>query len=168
MKKIQEQDIKNISDKELKKLSRNWTPEEWENYLRENVDVSLKETQVSTKRYNKACESMTESIFENIGSQEESKRSLKDKIRPAMKLLSSRERQVVRYLFWHNKTREETAKALGIGLGNIHNLRKRALEKIEVYFSKKPQKASKKVQVLKKNEKIFSSVISDVYKRPIA
>ena len=112
---------------------------------------------------------MTESIFESTGSlKEESKRSLKVKIRPAMKLLTPRERQVIRHLFWHNKTREEVAKILGVNLGTVHNLRRRALKKLEAYFAENLKKASKKVQVLKKNEKFFSSLISNSYERPVA
>ncbi len=145
MKKIQDHMINKImSEKELRRLSRNWSPEEWENYLVENIEIPLKETQIGFKRYQKACAKMTESIFENVSSQEESTRGLKDKIRPAMKLLTTRERQVIRYLFWHNRTRKETAETLGIGLGNVHNLRKRALKKIESYFAQKPQNGEKK------------------------
>ena len=128
--KIEEKN-KTISNAVLRKISKNWTKEEWEEYLKENIDVELTETQIEPKEYKRICGDLTESIFKYSSDPSLSNRRLKDKLKPVLNLLSPIERKVIHLLFWKNMTYGEIAEKLHLSYGNVYTLKERAFRKLK-------------------------------------
>lgn len=124
----------NLSISELQESAKNWKPTIWEEFLKETVDVSLKET---------LLESMSIENFPFQPNQEDTN-SIVDRhphlelfIRSSMKSLTIREYQVIYSIFWEGKTQCEIAKSLKITRSATRNYRDRSLKKLGALFIEK-------------------------------
>lgn len=136
------------TDEELKEVSKEWTPKNWEAYLSE---------QEQHQREEPHPHNILESIEEKI-SPEELARGIfsyvsecnlphfKPFVAEAIATLSPRELKVIQGVYWDSKTYREIAVQIGVTKAGAYKIHSRALEKLrllipKVAFQEKPIKS---------------------------
>ena len=126
------------STEEIKSSCASWPPSIWEAYL-STLEDRAPEATISPagvlKRESKlSAEELAVSIFDYISDSNEYSR-FKDLVVDAMNRLSPRQLEVIRRIYWENKSQVVTAKELGISKSTVQVNLKRALEKLRMTIS---------------------------------
>lgn len=114
-------------DDHLKTLTPSWGADTWEQYLTW-VEAPRSESLISPRRYDHICEESKESIFEFA--QGNADDELKNRVGHYVANLTDQQREVVRMIFWENRSERSIAHHLGISQVSVHGLKRRALKKI--------------------------------------
>jgi len=119
-------------DEHLKTLTRKWSSEVWERYLKwyENQTGARAESLVDTKKYDLICESEVESILSGYV-QSNAENELKTIISKFLLRLTPQQRRVVEMIFWDGRSERYVAEHLLINQKSVHRLKLRALSKIK-------------------------------------
>ncbi len=113
------------TEDDLLSASRNWSPDEWESYLR-TLEVGLSESLSSKTEVNQR--GISNNIFElsSSGCSEE----LSMVVGKLLAHLSERQALVLRKIFWDGKSERKIARELKIGRQAVYDLKKRALKNL--------------------------------------
>ena len=117
---------------DLQKDSKEWTPENWEQFLKK-IEIPISETLISSNGYNRRKELQTESIFRRVA--DTPSRGLQKKALKLLQPLTERQRQIIELLYWGHKSEREVAKILGISRSTVRVIQKRSIQRIkQIHF----------------------------------
>lgn len=121
------------ADIHLKKICQKWSALEWEQYL-EEIEVSLKESQISTYEFDAIAEGNNISEeFKKMPSHVECSYA-RNIILKAVNQLSKRQKVIIKLLFWENLSQAEVARRLKINRSAVHSSKEKAIEKLREKF----------------------------------
>ena len=118
------------TNEKLKTVSKNWDGSTWENYLGWQDGISC-ESMISPQKYERLKESMEHSIFEPSLNATEDLPSNKLDLTMLLHRLTTRQRQIIKLVFWESLSDREIAKQLSISRGTVQDLRERSLQKLK-------------------------------------
>ena len=113
-----------LADSILKETSKNWSQDNWEAYLKWS-ETPLSESLMAQGSFIEMADSSQAKIFENI--EQCTPISLKNKVANFLELLTPRQREILRMIFWENKSEREIAAHLKISRSTVKQLKKRVL-----------------------------------------
>jgi len=114
-----------LPDLELFKVSRKWTPEQWEQYL-VSIETPLTEEQVYADHFDRLAENAEYSIFD-LAQITVSPVVVKH-VRKLVSKLTKRQREVVEILFFNSKSERDAGYELGLTRNAVVQLKARALK----------------------------------------
>lgn len=117
-----------LSDEQLRVVSKSWDQSIWEAYLK-TLETPLKESQVSTKKFDRISEGIDFSVFEYSDS--DSKPVPIGRLQVGLDTLTIRQRQVVELIFFRAKSSREAALLLGLSQSTIRDLKRKGLRKLK-------------------------------------
>ena len=120
-----------LSDDELKIVSKKWGKQAWEDYLSENVDVKLKERNISDPQLIESYSNDEHSKFFSNGFDPSTNPYLKEMVRELVDTLPKNEKRVIRKIYWENKTLREIAREMGHHHSAIGKWHQNALLKLK-------------------------------------
>lgn len=120
-------DNKSRADLELQEISRDWTPEKWERYLKK-FEGALKEELLPVRHYDRIAEESEVSIFQDA--QVPASPAIIERVRLALEDLTERQRQVVELIFLQAKSERETAQELGIDRSSVRKHKRKGLKNL--------------------------------------
>lgn len=118
-----------LSEQELERVSRGWSEETWDQYLK-TLEVSLKESQSSD--FHIHAENLRENLF--LYSQTTSSEELKTIVEDGLLILTDLERKVLRSIFFESKSEREVASQILVSRSRVQNLKRSALKKLKTHF----------------------------------
>ena len=128
-------DGEQLSDAELREVSKTWTAGTWEEFLKTTVEHPLRET-LSDSTAIENLEDAYKGIYQEM-LQHADYPHLKHLVGTLMKRLTIREREVVYEIFWHGLSQQEVGNKLRIKKSAVRNYRDRALKKMGVLLVEK-------------------------------
>lgn len=99
------------SDAALREISKSWTAEMWETFLHETIDCASSEDLITPKKYDFLCEELSESIWNS--DTPEHLPEFKAEVRNAVKQLTLQQQQIIKAVFWNDRSFREIAKSIG-------------------------------------------------------
>lgn len=92
-----DQNGKLFSDEKIKSISKDWSAETWEEFLKATVESELSQNEVITPMYDSLCEEQTEAAW---GSACRLPQTVQKEIHSAVRKLKERQRKIVRLHYW--------------------------------------------------------------------
>ena len=126
--------MKNENLSDLKKLSANWSPDQWEKYL-SSIESRCKEVLINPRHYDILAETKSISLVFKDLPLNDVKFKPNLTIRQAINKLSKNEKKVIIGLYWYDLTQEELAVKFGLSRQTINTNRTRALKKMKNFIS---------------------------------
>lgn len=114
-----------LSDKALRKISKDWPQETWDKYL-ETLERGIKEKRVSKKKYDKICELQIDSIFASDQSNEENIIQIQKLIRK----LTKKQQVAIKLYFYERLTKSQIATRLNISVDSVKDRLTGAVKKL--------------------------------------
>ncbi|MBL7555118.1 MAG: sigma-70 family RNA polymerase sigma factor [Bdellovibrionaceae bacterium] len=144
---------KPLSEAALKRASKNWDSETWEQYSK-SIEGGIKEKMIKPYGYEQRCENMTRSIFDLHDYDEEKSRIIK----VALQKLTRKQRQAIETYYFEGRTLADTADHLKISLDSLRDRLSGAFKKLRVLLGAYPS-ASPKVKGKEKSaDDIFDHI----------
>jgi len=116
-----------LSTEQLQRVSRNWSQETWERYLK-TLESPLSESQVSSKKYARISEESASSVFDFV--QPSSNERNLPRLRQALNTLTFKQRLVVDFIFYGSQSSREVASRLAISQSTVRDLKRKALKNL--------------------------------------
>jgi RNA polymerase sigma factor (sigma-70 family) len=129
-------DNENFSDQELLEITKNWSGEDWEEYLASTVEKPLLETLPNDPGFIENCESNYRQAYQMMLAKEDYP-NLQMAIRTILKDLTTQEQKVIYGVFWQEKSLSTIARELKVSKGTVENYKTRALGKLGFFFLEK-------------------------------
>jgi DNA-binding CsgD family transcriptional regulator len=119
------------SDGALREISKTWDANTWEYFLKDTVDRSEREINVSTEDYDFACANLTEKAWNDSTPRLEWDDPLKALVRRTIRdHLTVQQQQVVRLTYWGDLPERQIAEILGVYPNLVHIQKRRSLNKL--------------------------------------
>lgn len=151
-----------LSDEQLKKVSRNWSPETWEQFLTETVEQETSyQRDMPAFVSQAALNSFSETIWEGQDS-DRMDQVAKGLRRICRDHLTPQQQQIIRSTYWHGQSERHIGQMLDISRSSVRTQKQRSLEKIKTQIEEQRLLEDGR-QVLKKGKS--SSTLT---KKPIA
>ncbi|HEX7675877.1 MAG TPA: sigma factor-like helix-turn-helix DNA-binding protein [Bdellovibrio sp.] len=120
-----DQDRKIFSDEKLKAISKDWSPETWEEFLNSTVESEPSDHEVdTTNEYDDVCKKETEGLWNR---HKLLPLPVQQEIETAVKKLKKRPRKVIRLHYWENKSIRTIAKIEDLAPSRIHKIKANSL-----------------------------------------
>lgn len=123
----------------LKEISKRWCPETWERFLIETVDRPQADAQVSSETYEELINKSSEPAGNNQSICPDHHFVA---LKKAMSRLTTQQSQILRHLFWDNRSIRETAKLMGVSKSLVSIQKQNSLKKLkglmEIEMAKSP------------------------------
>ena len=126
-------DSDTFSDQELLEVTKNWSGEEWEDYLASTVEKPLLETLPDHSEFIENCTSNYRQAYQDMLAKNDCP-NLQSAVRAFFRSLTIREQRVIYELFWQEKSLRTVARELGIGKKAVEIYKARALSKMGRLF----------------------------------
>ena len=117
---------------ELKKISKLWSANVWESYLK-TLEVSQKEMMIDDHRVFMALAEKS-AIQDWYKEKNIDVELFKTKILEAFEFFSETEAKVIKMTFWENKSERAIAKKMDVARRTVRKAKERALRKLNKYF----------------------------------
>lgn len=139
MKYLQNKKLSELTKKEAKTLSKNWSKNDWEMYL-QSIEVGRTELLITPKVYDKI--STAETVYWNQ-SCDELDPEVKARLKTAFNKLSGKQKTVLKMIFWEGLSERKVAKKIGVTRNAIVERKKQALQTLrgsleDLYLSAQP------------------------------
>lgn len=115
-------------DSKLREISKVWSPETWEQFLQETVDVPLDDNETLVDIYRDLLEDQTEPIWSGPCRVPQ---KVKTAIESSVRGLAPQQRKVIRGIYFHDLTGIEVAKITGTSPQNVQKSKANSLNKIK-------------------------------------
>jgi len=115
------------ADSTIMEISRSWTPEQWEQYLKK-TEGPLKEDLLSENHYDRIADESEISIFDYA--QTSASLAITERVRTAVSSLTDRQRQVVELIFFKLKSERQTGLELGIDRSSVRKHKRKAIKNL--------------------------------------
>lgn len=129
-----------FSDKKIEELGQSWDLETWDQYLKETVEVGLKEQLVNPRKYDLMRENPSYNDLSGSKSQPHGAGTLSRKTRNQIHLmkqaLSRRDRYIVHYFFWEGLSTSDIAFLLKMKSQIVRKRKKQILKKFKRLLEK--------------------------------
>jgi DNA-directed RNA polymerase specialized sigma subunit len=122
-----------FSDQELLEVTKNWSGEDWEEYLANTVEKPLLETLPDQSEFIENCVSNYSQAYQDMLAKNDCP-NLQSAVRAILLNLTIREQRVIYELFWQEKSLRTVAREMGIGKKAVEIYKSRALSKMGCLF----------------------------------
>ena len=110
-----------------------WGPKDWEQYL-ERIDFPLRESLLPQHVWTKKIGNQYNTIFSE--SQSTAPEHISESVQQCLNKLTKRQTEVLRLLYWENKSEREAALLLKISRSSVRTIHKRSLLRCNQEFQK--------------------------------
>lgn len=111
----------------------NWGPKDWEQYL-QKIDFPLRESLLPQHVWTKKISNQFDTIFSE--SQVTAPEDISESVQQCLNKLTKRQTEVLRLIYWENKSERETALILKISRSSVRTIHKRSLLRCNKEFQK--------------------------------
>ncbi|MGE3756117.1 MAG: RNA polymerase sigma factor [Pseudobdellovibrionaceae bacterium] len=116
-----------LSDYDLKEVSKNWDQETWERYL-QYLDGTLSEQQIRPYDYDDMAEKMDFTCW--TFSQSDADDDIKKFVGAILKTLTRQQQRILKMTFWEGRSERFIADELRISRSTVKTLKKRVLKRL--------------------------------------
>ncbi len=134
-----DQNGKILSNEKIRSISKEWSAETWEEFLKSTVEVEALEQETLTQEYEKLCEKQKESVW---GPSCSLPQGVQDDIHCAVKKLEERPRKIIRRSYWENKSVREIAAQEILSKSRVQEIKMTSLNQIKEMLVKAPDTSS--------------------------
>ena len=118
-----------LSDEQLETLSKGWSEETWDDYLKDTVDVKQKELTLGDPQTAENIPLQKSKIFDQLPRINLRRNpELKKTMRAIVDDLPKKEREVTKMLYWHELSESEVARRMNCNKSSIQRLHKSILK----------------------------------------
>lgn len=117
-----------LPDDKIKSISKSWTEEVWEEFLKSTVDVDPSESEVTLSNYESLCEEQKQSVW---GTPCALPIAVQEEIHGSVKKLKVRPRKIVRLHYWEGKSVRAIGKIERLAPSRIHKIKADSLNRIK-------------------------------------
>ena len=125
------------SNEEMKKISKSWSADTWEAYLSsletQQTECLLEDPTQIENLSNEAHEDFW-ALIDRDEQGKRDKSQLRSLIQTCLDVVSPREREILKKIFWENKSERAVADELGISRNSLKVLKSRGLSKIKHFI----------------------------------
>lgn len=113
------------SDDALREISKNWSAQMWERFLKETVECPQKEELITDLLLTDELDGIwLDEVPDNSDVSEKIRRLIRSHLTP-------RQQHVIRLTFWESKSERQIAKMLGVSRSTVVGLKKDSLNKLK-------------------------------------
>ena len=117
------------SDREISQLGKRWSTKEWDTYLK-NFETQITENPIDPNNIQYCTNDTIASFFMTV-TESDQHPALSQAARICINSLPSKQKQIVRMIFWENMTQTEAAKKLGISRSAVQTSLRRAKDSLK-------------------------------------
>lgn len=128
-----DQNGKLLPDEKIKSISKNWSVEIWEEFLKATVETDLSQKEVLTFDYESLCEEQTETTW---GTPCRLPSVVQKEIQESVQMLKDRPYRVIRRHYWRDMTLRKIAELENLPASRIHKIKEGSLNKIKGLLEK--------------------------------
>lgn len=125
-----------LTTEQLREISKNWDLETWKRYG-DSLELEAEGKSLRPGEFRKLEDQQIKNIF-SANEERSSSLALTRQVAEALKCLSLRQSQVIKEIFYHGKSTEETARELGLSKTTVHDHKKHAISKLRWVLSVSP------------------------------